>query len=278
MEANLKIVILYSGGLDSFLMKKYADKMYGSIGAIVKCVYFKHGTASEQAEIARLPKFVEVKSIDWLNNKITPQAKKDDPFAGKIYIPGRNLVFSALAACEYLPDEVWMGTTYDEDNFKATDKNEKFRQDTSDLLSYVLSPFINKVKIRFPFVEKQWTKYDSIAWALRNGVSKSQIAKTISCWNQKGDVACGVCKQCFKRQLIFLLHGIKQKYAKDPIDSSHGRKLLAMYVEAGLNPNVVKNLDEENVFDMIRRCYSQKLFSVEAMQFLRQYFDPTGED
>lgn len=261
-----KIVILYSGGLDSFLLKKYAEITYPK--AEVKCIYYKHGAGSEEQEIKRLPSFVDIRTIDWLGEKIQPVAKKDDPFAGKIYIPGRNLIFSALAACQELPDQVWMGTVVDEDNPKGTDKNEEFRSKTSQLLSYVLSPFLNEVRVRFPFVEERWTKLDCIWWALNKGVTEEDIKKTVSCWHQTGDKPCGVCKQCFKRELIFLLSGITQEYVENPMKSEHGKKLLEMYLKAGMDDSVEKNLDEANVYGQIVRCYEQGLFDDDTANFI----------
>lgn len=258
----MKIVILYSGGLDSFLMKKYAEIKYPSSEIVF--IYYKHGAESEEEEIRRLPKYVDIREVEWLNDKRKPVSKKDDPYAGNIYIPGRNLIFSSLAACQELPNEIWMGTLWDEDNFKATDKNEFFRSSTSSLLSYVLSPFLDGVKVRFPFVDEGWTKLDCIQWALSNGVSKDDIKSTVSCWNQKGDKPCGVCKQCFKRKLNFLLSNIDEDYIEDPLNSDHGRKLLEMY----LLSNDEMNEDEKNIKKQILSCYHQNLFDEATKKFI----------
>ena len=100
----MKIVILYSSGLDSRIMLHYAQQKYPD--ADIKCIYYQHGAESEQHELSLLPDFVEVRKIDWLGEKIKPVAKKEDPFAGAIYIPGRNLVFSVLAASQELADSL----------------------------------------------------------------------------------------------------------------------------------------------------------------------------
>lgn len=256
----MKIVILYSGGLDSFLLYNYAKIEYPDDEVV--CLYFRHGADSEESEISRLPNFVQVRTVEWLNETIRPLAKKDDPFAGNIYIPGRNLVFSVLAATQELPDEIWMGTVWDEDNEKATDKNEKFRNETSSLLSYVLSPFLDSVKIRFPFVENSWTKEHCVAWALRNNISKNEIVNTVSCWHHDGQ-NCGHCKQCFKRKLIFLLTGLTEDYKQDPINSEYGKGLIKQYLEAK-----DRNRDEENVRNQILRCYERDLFDDETIDFI----------
>ena len=263
----MKIVILYSGGLDSLIMHQYAKVKYPH--AEVKCLYYKHGADSEESEIKRLPSYVEVRNVDWLGDKIKPVAKKEDPFAGAIYIPGRNLIFSSLAACQELADEIWMGTLYDEDNPKGTDKNEKFRNDTSELLSYVLSPFIDKVTVRFPFVDEKWTKVESVEWALKNGLSGKDITNTVSCWHHHG-LPCGQCKQCFKRQLVFKLNGLEEKYKVDPISSNYGLKLADGYMQA-VHEEKSDNADERNVVRMLTELYHVNKLCPEADKIIEKY-------
>lgn len=249
----MKIVILYSSGLDSFILYQYAKARYPQ--AQLKCLYFKHGADSEAQEIARLPDYVEVRNIDWLNENCRPVAKKSDPFAGEIYIPGRNLVFTVLAAAQELPDEIWMGTLWDEDNAQATDKNGLFRTDTSDLMTYVLSPFLDQCILRFPFVEEGWTKSDIVEWALYSGIPKEEIKATVSCWHYT-DKPCGRCKQCFKRKLNLKPKGIIEDYAKDPLDSEYGYPLIRGYIiKAGHND---ANRDEKTVAKLIKEYYTEK--------------------
>jgi 7-cyano-7-deazaguanine synthase in queuosine biosynthesis len=262
-----KIVILYSGGLDSLIMLQYAKVKYPE--AEIKCLYYAHGADSEIQEMKTLPGYVEVRTVDWLGGKIKPVAKKEDPFAGAIYIPGRNLIFSALAACQELPDEIWMGTLVDEDNPKGTDKNEKFRNDTSDLLSYVLSPFLDKVAVRFPFVDEKWTKKESVAWALENGLTADEITSTVSCWHHHG-LPCGQCKQCFKRQLVFKLNDLQEKYKVDPISSEYGLKLVDGYMHA-VHEEKSDNPDERNVVNMLTDLYHFNKLCPTADKIVEKY-------
>jgi len=250
----MKIVILYSGGLDSLLMYHLAKQRHPNDE--VKCVFYAHGQDAEEQELKSLPDFVEVRKIDWLGENIKPLAKKSDPFAGAIYIPGRNLVFSVLCACQEVADQIWMGTVWDEDNQQATDKNHIFRRKTSELLSYVLSPFVDNVTIRFPFVENQWTKEDAVAWALSSGISASEITSSVSCWHQHGDKPCGECKQCLKRMLVFGLNDIKEEYVVHPLDSEQQHNLILDYLDAFLTRSDL-NVDELNVVDMLLRFFKK---------------------
>ena len=225
----MKIVILYSGGLDSYLMLKLAEREYPD--ATVKCIYYAHGADSEADELNLLPDYVEVRKVDWLNESCRPLPKKSDPFAGAIYIPGRNLVFSVLAGCQELPDEIWLGVLADENNAQATDKNGIFRALTTETLEYVLSPFVDGIVVRFPFDEKGFTKLDAIRDALDNGVDPREIEKTVSCWHSVNGKHCGRCKQCVKRKLIFDLVGLKTEYVIEPYDVPEQIELLRKYIQ-----------------------------------------------
>ena len=100
----------------------------------------------------------------------------------------------------------------------------------------------------FPFVELKWTKFDCISWALYNGIGKEEIAETVSCWHYQG-IACGTCKQCFKRELIFKQFNIQDNYTIDPVESPYGKHLIKHYQEI-TNPNP----DEREVNYNITRC------------------------
>lgn len=223
-----KICILFSSGLDSVIMRHYAKVKYPE--AEVKCIYYKHGADAEDSEIKNLPSYVEVRTVDWLNEKCRPLVKASDPTAGPIYIPGRNLVFATLAACQELADEIWLGTLVDEAHPKATDKNEEFRTQASDTLSYVLSPFIDKVILRFPFVEEKWTKVESVRWALDNNLPKQEILDSVSCWYHANGQACGKCRMCFRRQLVFRLNGLEEECAVNPLSSPEALQMVKDYM------------------------------------------------
>ena len=121
----------------------------------ILCVYYRHGAICEDFEVSCLPVGTKIKTIEWLDENNGPVMKKDQPQYGNIFIPGRNLVFTVAAACQFLPDEIWLGALADEDIEVSTDKNSTFLEKTSDILSYVLHGFVeDKVTVRFPFVEE----------------------------------------------------------------------------------------------------------------------------
>jgi len=210
-----KILILYSGGLDSFIMYHYAKKIYP--GAVINCVWFDIGQSYNKKERDALPNFVDVRKIDWLkiNEKLYGKSKND---SGNIFIPGRNGVFTILGASIYLPDEIWLGALRGEIHDTATDKNLSFQKKINDLLEYMFIPFNKQPKLIFPLVSGGFGKLESVKWALENGITKEQLHNTSSCLNSE-EGNCGRCVVCVRRWGIFGQLGIPEKYNIDPLQN-----------------------------------------------------------
>lgn len=251
------IVILYSGGLDSLMMERLARREFPN--SKVTGIFFDHGQDSLKKEIESLPAWVKVKKIDWLGEEIKPKEKKSDPFAGAIYIPGRNLVFCVLSACYYQPDEIWLGVLADEDNRDATDKNVTFVQKTEDVLRYVLSPFTDNVRIRFPLAENGWTKTDALKSLFDSGhLTRDDVLQTSSCWFHFGEKPCGGCKQCLKRALVLRNFDIEEEHeGLHPLDPNNRycSNLISGYLQKE-NPNA----DERAMQRLIAAFYGNTKF------------------
>jgi 7-cyano-7-deazaguanine synthase in queuosine biosynthesis len=215
------IIILYSGGLDSYILYRYAKKMHPDDN--IKAIYWNHYQEAAKIEISRLPNFVEVRNVDWMNLKGKFPIDCPGKNEGAIYIPGRNLIFMALCACEDLPDEIWMGAYNGETHNKATDKNYQFLWGLNSILNYVLSPFYGdkKIECKFPLADLGMTKLKSVDWALKNGVTKEELIATYSCYAGDGGL-CGECIQCIKRWSIFGQHGFTEKYNVNPATTKQG--------------------------------------------------------
>jgi len=250
-----KIVILYSGGLDSFIMKRLSEVENKDDDVV--CVYYAHGAESEKEEVSLLPLNVIRMNVDWLGkNGIGCVAKKSEPLKGSIYIPGRNLVFVTLAACQFLPDEIWLGSLVDEVNIDATDKNAFFRDVVSGLTTYTLSPFKEEqVRVVFPLADRGWTKVDAVRWALNHGVSIYDISKkSSSCWHSHNGVPCGECWQCLKRFVTFReatgSYLDFEEYAVHPLKSKKVAEMIADLLQKK-NPNTddlnMQNLVTKNI-------------------------------
>ena len=245
-----KIAILYSGGLDSFTMHHMA-KVFEK-DAEIKLFYVAHGTESEDAEIALLPEGTTVINVDWLGkNGVTPLPKPGQENAGNFYIPGRNMVMISLIACEFLPDEIWLGPTNAEIHETAYDKNLKFKDMLQETLRYVLTPYKPNVKIRYPLVEQDWDKDDQIRFLVENGITAQEISdKTSSCWHNNGK-QCGDCWMCLRRFFYFhkAIGECTDTYATDLLTSNTATTIFSEY--SMLNKNNL-NEDQQSFYDAVR--------------------------
>lgn len=229
-----KIIVLYSSGLDSFLMWRLRHYITGT-PADFKAIYFNHGQAVANEEISHLPEAVQVRRIEWLDIQGLNPIECPGRNEGAIFIPGRNLVFAVTAACQEIPDEIWMGTLHGETHDKGTDKNYEFLARTNQTINYVLGPFLNgkQVQVKFPLADLHLNKKDLCAEALKRKVAtREEIANTYSC--HSGDKQpCGECVQCVKRWAIFEELGIPQPlYQVTPPDTF---RAIMMYEEMKTN-------------------------------------------
>jgi|GEM_PF-6346610 len=220
-----KIVILYSGGLDSFIMKELAK----SKGYEVKLLHYDIGQGYSEKELKAIKdsgEDVEIRTVDWLKPNEELSGKQENN-SGNIFIPGRNMVLASLAASAFLPDEVWMGGLKGEDHDKATDKNKKFIDKTNELWSYVYSPFDTVPKLVFPLVEQNWGKFEAVKWLYEEAkISKDEILKTSSCLSDSSSKNCGHCVVCCRRKYIFKQLGFEEEYENDPLTGIDNLKML----------------------------------------------------
>jgi len=213
-----KILILYSGGLDSKIMEFYAKKKYPD--AEIKKVWYDIGQEYNYKERACLEDDVDIKSVDWLGEQ--QGIAKDGSSSGAIFIPGRNAVLALLGASQYLPNEIWLGALRGE---KSTDKDEEFKALMNDLMKYVFSPFDIVPILRFPFFDEGWGKKDAVDWAFNNGLDINIMLNSSSCLSgEKGN--CGTCVVCVRRWGIFYQLGFKDLLNKTPFESVDSVKYL----------------------------------------------------
>ena len=218
----MNILILYSGGLDSLIMARFAEVRYPN--AKVTKVFYDIGQPYAAKEIAALPADVIQRKLPWLSPEFTPVGKEGSA-SGDIIIPGRNMLLATAAACMYLPDEIWMGALQGETHEGSTDKNYPFLNRLNETLAYVLRPFYEgppwrskaPAVARFPLADAGFNKLRAVRWALQNGITEAQIKASSSCLSgEPGN--CGRCVVCLRRWGIFRQLGIPQEqYNVDPL-------------------------------------------------------------
>jgi len=235
----MRITILYSGGMDSRILYHYAKTKYPE--AEITAIYWQYGHKADKFEIEHLPEFVEVRKLDWLNLPVKGSYLDITGNGEASYIPGRNLVFAVLSACQELADEIWLGSLVNENHEHNTDRNWKFQELLTNTLTYVLSPVLPKCKIRTPLAEAGLDKVTEIEWALDNGLTKDDLLSTWSCYklnDSSGSILpCGKCGQCFRRKIILGIFGMSEKMQEDPIQNLDTKKWLLSVLEDSKRKN-----------------------------------------
>ena len=184
----MKKVLLYSGGLDSWLI----DKLWKPD---VK-LYVDTGSLGSKAEIPKLGSDVIVEKLDISKFELPER---------NYLLPLRNLYFCMLAM--HYGDTICLGATSSSTNL---DKNETFCKLAGDLLTY-LSPQVYKetkqINIVVPF--KQYSKTDLLRMYKESGGDLEEAFNaTSSCYNPNKDgTMCKECSSCVKKLEAFRING-----------------------------------------------------------------------
>ena len=174
----MKKVLLYSGGMDSYIISKLWKPDI--------CVYIDYHTQQTAIERSRLPDDVIVVDLP------LSQFMSND---GKNVIPLRNLIFSAVAI--NFGDIVAVGGVADDVHF---DSAEEFVADATQLFNkFFEHEHMKPVTITAPY--KKYTKEQLLELYVDSGYSlDALINESWSCYNPKNDGSeCGVCDACRRK-------------------------------------------------------------------------------
>lgn len=214
----MKTVILYSGGLDSYIMGLVAE--YYDRPAIK--AYYDIGQDYAPKEIASLPDDVQVFDFSaWAAST----AEKDSE-SGSIFIPGRNATLINMAASMFVPDRIWLGALVGEIHARATDKNFEFLKLINKMLKYVYRPYDNTPIASFPLADMRLNKLTATEWALNHGATPESVMATSSCLDGSTDLPCGECVVCARRWGIFDQLGFEEIYESHPLLSPKNKKMF----------------------------------------------------
>ena len=158
-----KEVILYSGGIDSLILREYLSQH----GHDFDCLYFHHGgryMGWEEVKIEQL-------GFELIKSDILYLAgiEKDDAF-----IPNRNFLMS-VAANSLGYDNIWIGGSKSD---RVCDNNEKVFERLSEFLTTMNGRYI---KVDSPF----WDCYkdDMVRWYIKTKSPLDLVNNTFSCFN-----------------------------------------------------------------------------------------------
>ena len=232
----MKKILLYSGGMDSWLMNKLWKPDI--------LVYVNlHGRYNAQ-EISHLPENCQILDFDL--------SKYERP--DKI-IPLRNLFLVMLATITYVEEKddeicVLLGSTQGD---RVLDKAPTFAEKASDLLTYLYqsqwwNPIAKKIKVSVEFKDK--TKTELLKMYLQNGGSLEKAWKeSFSCYepDENGNI-CYACKPCFRKACAFYECGFRDfpKEGKEKLFKYIGSEIIPQ-IEAGSYGRGEK--EEANILD-----------------------------
>ena len=189
-----KKVLLYSGGMDSWLI----DKLWKPD---IKLFINLHSKYSD-VELARLSK--SDSNFEVVDFPLGRWERND------AIIPLRNL-YLVMVACNFTNSDsvdICLGATHGD---RSLDQSLNFASSASDLLSYLYSPqhWIPEgktVNVVMPY--KEYTKTELLSEYLSNGGDIDYaFESSFSCYNPVDNEPCWNCKPCQRKFISFLLNG-----------------------------------------------------------------------
>ena len=188
----MKKVLLYSGGMDSYIIN-YLWK------PDVK-LYIDYGTEQTKEERKRLPNDVIIKEID-----LSQYVEND----GINTIPLRNLLFANIAI--NYGDIVALGGVKDDLHY---DKTKRFARRATRLFNSVLSREKSKRKVKIVVPYRNYTKKELVQMYISKGGDIQKLkTESWSChFPKEENKECGECIPCIKKEKI--IREVQQGYDK----------------------------------------------------------------
>lgn len=186
----MKKVLLYSGGMDSWLISKLWKPDVR--------LFVNVGTMSCIEEMKRLPKDVIVEDLSFLG--------KFEEKGDNYFLPLRNLFLVEVAS--YYGDEICLGATGQSTHF---DKNLTFTKEAENVINYLYSENSDKkIKIVMPYLNK--TKEQMLLEFVEKGGSlREAFENSFSCYSPIDGKECGFCNSCKRKIRAFEGVGYVQK-------------------------------------------------------------------
>jgi 7-cyano-7-deazaguanine synthase in queuosine biosynthesis len=217
-------VLLFSGGVDSFIAYHYLEKP--------QTVYFNLRGRYSLREMKVVKELIPSTIID--GSLHLGDREKGE----KAYIPFRNLLMAAQAV-KYSDNVVIVGLQDD----VVSDKNEGIFDRFSRLLSDMEC---REIRLTSPF----WatTKSQIVHWYLMiygNG-TREKLKKTISCYRAgalDGRIDyryCGACPACFRKWVAFGVNGIELPFHNRELANEYYERASHGYYISSRNHNIIK--------------------------------------
>lgn len=230
-------VLLYSGGMDSFI----ADHLWQPDVRLYVALGHRY-EARELATITRSRVAVRVEPRLHLGDLEMPNA----------IIPLRNLYLFAIAT--HYGSTVALGALAGEVN---SDKSEAFRQQTERVLNtcYAASYWSDGTAVTLDYPLAGYSKAQAVAAYLAAGGNPTRlVASTRSCYDGSTAMACGHCSACLKRYIALTLNGL----AEDMVRNPHSSPYLATLRERWATFDTLRQHETAQVFPEVAEALTFK--------------------
>ena len=221
-----KSVLLYSGGVDSFVAYHYLG--------MPKCVYFDLNSKYSQREInfihdqepARDSRLKIDTSLSFLG------ALEEGENA---YIPFRNLYLAMTAVAKY-SDKVYIAGVKDD---KVSDQGRGVHEIWSAHLSQLEG---RTIEVSSPFYDM--TKADVVQWYVK-GFNKLSLLNTVSCFAEGNATAiyCGNCNACFRKAVALFSVGLKLPFYNKTIIDHYSKSIGTGHYDKQREENMEKYIN-----------------------------------
>jgi 7-cyano-7-deazaguanine synthase len=214
-------VLLFSGGLDSFLLLKLLKPDIA--------MRFNIGSRYEKLEVDAIWRLEDAGALDGVKIIKDHHLALGDLEREDAIIPGQNVLFALLASL--YGDNIILGAMMGDHN---RDKDEVCFAQTSSLLTYMARDrFYDTPERTVQLIApaRNTTKAFLVRQYLEAGFDPSHLALTVSCYNPVDGVPCGKCTPCFRRWVAFRVNGLrlwdtKSDFAFYPGEGENARKQL----------------------------------------------------
>jgi len=242
----MKKILLYSGGLDSWLIARIWKpdvKIYIDI----------NGSYSEQ-EKERLPDDVIIEHLD------LSKWERDDKI-----IPMRNLYFLMVSANYATGDpkekyEICLGATGGD---RVLDKSPEFANKVTDLFNYLYQPqwWTNGKTFRINLDFKDFTKFELLEQYLNmDGSLNEAWSGSFSCYHPTEDgKECWSCKPCFRKFVTFYMMG--KTFSEDveiPIYKYMSNNVIPKIKDGTYGRGEQEEKDIKTVYSLLEQKYRNK--------------------
>ncbi len=225
----IKIAVLTSGGMDSFITHEMARQRAdcyppGYIDVIQVSV--RYNAPYEAREMQAMDKLYGLEHVRFIDMPLVSDALGINPEPMNAEIFARNSLLHIYGGI--LGDEVWSGALAT-DGHVYFDTMPAFTPLIETLICFQMTNKRSITRVETPL--RHFTKSQAFRWALDNGVPQHKLLATTSCYDPVHE-HCGKCRQCLRRWLALENNGVYQNWAAPPwasIGAEEASKLIACF-------------------------------------------------